>query len=227
MPDTNATEVKMEQHQLRLSVKTNFIFSPIDPGQLQEGLVKRGYEALPLRASQIAAGRIDVIGSIARKKDNEVTFDSNRQVIGVNGASPAETLSSFNDIYQIIAEELHIDLSGSSVRFYETIVDYVLATGRNPRQVLGELSSLRDLSNRISSAVGVDVSLFGFRVGSKDVVPNREEWLDIKFEPIIAKADKEYFMQIVFRSPEKDRVSNFLGSIENTVKTLIQLLESA
>jgi len=73
----------------------------------------------------------------------------------------------------------------------------------------------------------VDISLFGFRVGSKGASSNWEEWMDIGIEPVIVKSDRTCLVRVVYRSKDKMKAKSFLGQIENTLRQLMELLEKA
>jgi hypothetical protein len=212
--------------RLSLNLKANYILFPIDYADLMDSLVKRGYKPQQAQPSPTPFGiiRIEPVGPIARKDNNAIIFDPDRQVVGVSGGSVKEVIQTFNDLEQIISEGLQIDIS-SFVRFYETLAEYQLFTDRNPRQVLESIPGLNDLSSKISSVIGVDVSTFGFRMGSKGMDPNQEEWMDIRVEPVVTKADKAYYLSVVYRSRDKEKVKGFLSSLEDILTQLVGLLE--
>jgi len=49
--------------------------------------------------------------------------------------------------------------------------------------------------------------------------------MDIRIEPLFIKADRAYFLSIVYRSRDRDNVSKFFESQENLIKELVGLLE--
>ena len=211
--------------RLRLSFRTDFIIFPIDYGDLRDSLVKHGYVPIaPPPTTQAVGVRLGAIGQIARKGDNSITFDPDRQIIGVDGVLTTEVIQVFDDLEQILIEELKIDLP-NSVRFFETLSEYRLITNKNPRNVFDKFPMMTDILDRISTVIGVDVSPFGFRVGSRGVVPNQEEWMDIRIEPVVVRADSEYYIYPVYRSRDKEKVKKFLVSLEDILLKIVGILE--
>src|SRR5437899_6965889 len=143
--------------------------------------------------------RLGIVGVLAQKGENLVTFDPDRQIIAVDGVSAMDVLSSFKEIEEIIREEIQVDIS-DSVRFYEIISEHQITTNKSPKKVLENLPGLSELSAKISGFIGVDVSPFGLRLGSRGKNPNQEEWMDIRVEPVIVKADSQYYVAVVYRS---------------------------
>ena len=138
--------------------------------------------------------------------------------------SPIEVVKTFNEIEEIINEELKIDIS-NSVQFYEFISEYQMLSDKNPRIVLENINGLMELSNIITSMIGIEVSPFGLRFGSKGILPHQVEWFDLRVEPLIKRADDQYFFSIVYRSRDENNVKEFLRSLEDTQLKIQSLLE--
>ena len=49
--------------------------------------------------------------------------------------------------------------------------------------------------------------------------------MDIRIEPVVVRADTEYYIYPVYRSREKEKVKNFLSSLEDTLVKIVGILE--
>ncbi len=228
MPETARAPASSTLTPIRvsLSARTDFIFFPIDYGDLINYLTKRGYVAATRTPPARGGVKIGVAGYIAQKGDNAVVFDPDKQVIGIEGTSPIDVAQAYEELEEIIVQDLKTELA-TSTKFYETISDSNVVSDRNPRKVLESLPGVADLSKRMSAAIGVEISPFGFRMGSRGLVPNQEEWMDIRVEPVTVRADSTYYVAIVYRSQSREKVKTFVESSGKIIPQIVRVIEGS
>ena len=217
-------ELDIKPIGIRMSVRTDFIFYPIDSNDFAQIIKTKGYD---LREMPQVMGpiRIEVPGQMAEKEGNQVILDTNRQILAVDGQNPEAIISIFNELENIIKEDMKINYS-DDVKFYETVMDYHIYTDKNPRKVIEEASKQDEIAEAFSEILKNPVSPFTFRFASKNHLPNSPEWIDVRVEPFVRRADKVYSFNLVYRSIDGEKVKNMLESAEDIIKRLIQKIHS-
>ena len=120
--------------RIRLSLRTDYIFYPIDSNEFAKAIEKYGFE-IKSPPQQVSGIILELAGKLAEKEGNNISLDTNRQLLGVDGDDPRKVIDIFNELEKIIKNDMGIDFS-NSVKFYEAIMDYHIYTKNNPRQII-------------------------------------------------------------------------------------------
>jgi len=169
--------------------------------------------------------RVEFPGHLAEKDGNQVILDTNRQILAVDGQDPETIISIFSELEEIINEEMNIEY-GDNIRFYETVVDYHVYTEKNPRTIIEKASRHDETAEAFTDMLGKPVSLFTLRYASKGTLPNSPEWIDVRLEPFVRRADKVYSFNLVHRSLNRDSVKDTLANVEIMIKKLVEKIQS-
>jgi hypothetical protein len=207
-----------------MSIRTDFIFYPIDSNDFAQIIKTKGYE-LKEALQAIGPIRLEIPGQLADKEGNQVILDTNMQILAVDGNNPKAILSIFNELENIIKEDMKINYY-DNIKFYETVIDYHVYTENNPRKVIEEASQQDKIAEAFSEILNHPVSLFTLRFASKNNLPNNPEWIDVRLEPFVRRADKVYAFNLVYRSVDGKSVKTMLESVEDTIIHLIQEIHS-
>lgn len=209
--------------RVRLSLRTDYIFYPVDSSDFAKAIERHGYE---IKSPPQAMGpiRLEITGQLAEKEGNNVILDTNRQILGVEGDDPKETTETFNELEEIIRNELKIDYS-DSIKFYETIIDYHIYSPNNPRKIIENIYKESKYAEVFSSIVNKDVSPFTIRYASKGISPDSPEWMDFRIEPFVRRANKVYAFNLVYRSEDGAEVKKTLQSIQEIMEKIITEIE--
>jgi len=208
---------------VRLSLRTDYIFYPVDSSDFAKAIERHGYE---IKSPPQAMGplRLEITGQLAEKEGNNVILDTNRQILGVEGDDPKETTETFNELEEIIRNELKIDYS-DSIKFYETIIDYHIYSPNNPRKIIENIYEESKYAEVFSSIVNKDVSPFTIRYASKGISPDSPEWMDFRIEPFVRRANKVYAFNLVYRSEDGAEVKKTLQSIQEIMEKMVTEIE--
>ena len=208
---------------MRLSLRTDYIFYPVDSSDFAKAIERHGYE---IKSPPQAMGplRLEITGQLAEKEGNNVILDTNRQILGVEGDDPKETTETFNELEEIIRNELKIDYS-DSIKFYETIIDYHIYSPNNPRKIIENIYEESKYAEVFSSIVNKDVSPFTIRYASKGISPDSPEWMDFRIEPFVRRANKVYAFNLVYRSEDGAEVKKTLQSIQEIMEKMVTEIE--
>lgn len=208
--------------RIRLSLKTDYIFYPIDSDDFSKAIGRFGYEKKSLPQT-IGPLRLEIPGHLAEKEGNNVVLDTNRQILGVDGDNPEKIIEVFEELEDIIKNKLMIDYS-DSIKFYETIIDYHIFSPNNPREVIENIYEDTQLASIFSSIVGKEVFPFTLRYASRGT-PDSTQWMDIRIEPFVRRATKIYAFNLIFRSENGDEVKKTLMSIKEIMEKTVTKLE--
>jgi len=209
--------------RVRLSLRTDYIFYPVDSIDFAKAIERHGYE---IKSPPQAMGplRLEITGQLAEKEGNNVILDTNRQILGVEGDDPKEITETFNELEEIIRNELKIDYS-DSIKFYETIIDYHIYSPNNPRKIIENIYEESKYAEVFSSIVNKDVSPFTIRYASKGISPDSPEWMDFRIEPFVRRANKVYAFNLVYRSEDGEEVKKTLQSIQEIMEKIVKEIE--
>jgi len=208
---------------VRLSLRTDYIFYPIDSDDFAKAVERYGYE-LKSPPQTMSPIRLEIPGQLAEKEGNNVILDTNRQILGVEGDDPNKIIEIFNELEEIIRNELKIDFS-DSIKFYETIIDYHIYSPNNPRKIIEKIYEESNYSKVFSSIVKKDVSPFTIRYASRGISPDSPEWMDFRIEPFVRRANKVYAFNLVYRSEDGAEVKKTLQSIQEIMEKMIIEIE--
>lgn len=209
--------------RIRLSLRTDYIFYPIDSNDFAKVIERHGYE-LKSPPQTMGPFVLEIPGQMAEKEGNKVVLDTNRQILGVDGDNPEKIIEVFNELEEIIKNELNIDYTDST-KFYETIIDYHIYSFNNPREVIENVLEDTNLSQAFSTIVGKEVSPFTLRYASKGISPDSAEWMDVRIEPFVRRSNKVYAFNLVYRCENGEEVKTKLQSIREIMENLINELE--
>jgi len=208
--------------RIRLSLKTDYIFYPIDSDDLAKAIGPQGFEVKS--APQIMGPlRLEIPGHLAEKEGNNVILNTNQQILGVEGDNPESIIEVFEEIENIIQNQLLIDYS-ESIKFYETIIDYHILSPNDPREIIENIYENTELADNISAIVGEDVFPFTLRYASGGS-PDSAHWMDIRIEPFVRRSNKIYAFNLIFRSENGEDVKLTLKSIEDIMEKMVTELE--
>jgi len=219
---------KMETHpspikHFKISCRYNNVLSIFDAYELSNLLRRLGYDIVkPLPPPRYGV-RVGFSGIIAQKQGRVlVDGNSDKGVIGVFSRDPLLAIREFIDIEEAIKKDIRIDLKPY---FYEVLVEAEVYTDENPLKVLSNIGEKTSIIKDLSKVVK-NISLFGLRLSRKNQNPDSVEWLDIQVLPSVVRADKAYFISIVYRSKDRENVANFGEKILEYITGLINCIES-
>jgi hypothetical protein len=210
-----------------LTLRTNFVLFPIDSIDLITALAQRGFAPAPQRRNIPEAPfgtTFDLSGVIARRGGVSIGLDGNVQLLNASGSNPSEVASAFNDLINIVRQNLGIN-PDTNLRFYECTSTIYAQSGNNPLQNLNNIGSGETLS-RFGTILNLDVRTYSLHIGSPSDTVNRPDWFDMNIHPVSNKSNSTYGILTVFRRSVMDEVMEFLSHIEERVREIIRTIEN-
>jgi len=227
MPSVEEKKVlDLQNMNVRLSIRFNFVLFPFDVSELLEHLGQSGYfPTVPLPPKFVGQVRLNYKGKIAQKGAIEVEINDDRGVIAVASTVPGLTIQGFNEVLQIVKDKLGVDLMGQA-DFYEMMASFEVKTGKNALETMVRFNEKNGGFAEIGKIIGQEVSGFTLRIVRKDAVPSSSEWMDMTIEPNIIKSSTSYKVLLVFRSKEKSKVDGFIQSFGENLSRIFETIEA-
>jgi len=228
---TIAQEDKQQRNfknlSIRFSIRFNFLLFPFNIVELVEQLAKAGYTLTIPPPPKITAKniRLSAKGNIAQKGDAIIDLDDERGVLGSTSSSPVFTLESFNEVLQLIEDNLDVDLDEVAA-FYELIAHVSIETDKNPLEKMEQISEKSKHIKQFDKILHENISDYTLRLVPRGRVPNQTEWFDITIEPDVIKATSNYRVSVIYRSKDKAKVQNFTQDLIQNLTSIIDIIES-
>jgi hypothetical protein len=220
----NASFYEFKPIRIRLSLRTDYIFYPIDSDIFSKTIERFGFK-IKNRPQIMGPLILEIQGQIAEKEDTLIGLDTNTQLLTVDGQNPQKIVEIFEELEDIIKNELKIDYS-KSIKFFETIVDYNIFSEHNPRIMIEKIPVDTKLSTEFSKIVGKEVSPFTIRYASKGISPDSAEWMDFRIEPLVRRSDRVYTFNLVHREKDISNVKRTLININKIMDNILKQIES-
>ncbi len=209
---------------VRVTASLTPVIFPIDIGNLTRTLKKRGYEST-MQVPPVSIGlRMGGAGTLARKGDIAITADSERRFIGIDGTSPNDVLSSFEELTEVIKNDLWVDVHGKAA-YYEAIIRMNVLGRGNPTEVVGRFFQDLGTVKSLETIIGEATSLFTIRLVAKGKLTGDQEWFEIRIEPDVARPDSTYMIEIVYRKSEYGPVRDFVSTIDQKIDEILDKME--
>lgn len=209
---------------VRMSVSLAPVIFPIDFADLAQALKKKQYEII-VEAPRAGIGqRVGGAGVIAKKGDVSIVADSERRFVGVDGRSPKDVSYSFEELTQILKDELWVDVH-AQVAFYEVIMRLNVLARSNPTKAIAEFFEDLVGIQVLDSIIGERTSLFTIRLVPKDKLPSGNEWFDIRLEPDVSRPEQAMMVEIIYRKASYEDVRDFINTADQKIEAILDRLE--
>lgn len=209
---------------VRMTVSLTPVIFPLDFADLAQALKNKGYDVTVELPPAGVGRRVGGAGTIAKKGEVSVAADSDRRFVGVDGRSPKDVLSSFEELTQVLKGELWIDVHAQAA-YYEVIMRLNVLAHGNPTETIGRFFQSLESVQFLESIIGEPASLFTIRLIPKGKLPGDTEWFDIRIEPDVSRPKSAFMVEVVYRKANYKQVEDFLNTIEQKIDTILNKLE--
>ena len=208
----------------RITVSLTPVIFPFDFADLAQTLKDKGYSVTVELPPAGIGGRVGGAGTIAKRGDVSIIADSGRRFIGVDGKSPMDVVSSFEELTQILKDELWVDVQAQSA-YYEFIARLnVLAHGNAVLAAGKFFQNLKGVQS-LASIIGESASLFTIRLIPTGELPGDKEWFDIRIEPDVSRPENAFIVEIVYRKTSYNQVKGFVDTIDQKIDAILDEVE--
>jgi len=143
--------------------------------------------------------------------------DSDGLIIGVSTRRPKECINEFLVIEKAIVSRIE---ALKQVHFYELLAELEVESSVEPLEFMRRISINNKLMELLSNVLGEKLYTFGYRLTKEGVLPYESEWLDIEIIPSFARPRSAFYISIVYRSRDREKVLEKSKNIEKMVTVL-------
>lgn len=223
-------ENKNNKHEIirpfkyRLAIIHKMLFHPFVYPDLEISLKVRKYSLTRRQTSTImpAGDRTYIDGFIATKDDCIIQTDSEKKLIAIEGDNTEKIIQITEDLLLMSKEDFDISLN-TDTDYAELTVNYVVDTGKNPMNIFDKFKTKR--FDRFSELLEYDTTLFGIRL-VPNLPPYSRYWHDIEIRPRLTRPNKEYYVSVIYRSEDIEKVINFTKRVDTVILTIIEEIEN-
>lgn len=204
----------------KLSMVHKLTFHPFVYPDIAISLRKRNY--LLQEIPTITGARAYVDGFIATKDKCLIETDNGRKTIAVEGNNKEKIIEIMKDLVLMSQEEFGMNIR-NDIYYMETVANFILSTNRSPMDVFSKFKL--PFFDGLPKILGTDSMLFGVRLSPATGLPSSKEWYDIEIIPRFTKSDKEYYISIIYRSEDIEKVLEFGKRIDHVIISIINFIE--
>lgn len=220
-------DFKVTSRRNKISVRYQFVIFPFGTEELLNSIAKTnlGYVLSPRPKTPIPMGAtLDWSGTIGKKGNVLLSFDSLTQLIGVDGAQIEECGNVFSEVIDIIKTTMEPEID-NNIFFYESVSNYTIETGKSPLEVLGKIKPEGKTYEVISEILQQPVASYSLHLFSPEKKVQSTEWFDFRILPVTLKSEKVYDVTVVRRSKDKSTVDKFLSNLEEFIRKIFAEIE--
>ncbi|MDI6810407.1 MAG: hypothetical protein QMD80_01785 [archaeon] len=217
-------EMEIKPQKYRLAVVFRTVFFPFTYPELIDSVKKRGYGVPPSPRPIPSGPRIYAGGHIATKEGCTVEVKDERQLIASEGTQVEDVIKSFNDVMDISREDFHVDLE-RDVHYFELTSELIVKSDESPIENIERF--MGDRYKVFDEIMGNESSAYTIRIVPKGLIPSHKIWFDITIEPRVTMAEREYYVNIVYRDEKIDNVLTFARDVNSKILSLISKIGEA
>jgi len=211
----------------RLSARLGGVFFPLDLYDLAAEVSRLGYnlkgsmppkQPTPLSVTGGAANPFAVREGIA------IDVDTNRRIIGTTGVPLQNLVSSYQEIFDIFNR-----LGGpeATAEFHEFAARFRVDCQNSPAQSLAKAFLDAPIVKEMGQRLGLDMSLFGFRLRDSHTISIDPEYFEIQVEPNILLPNKILMATMIYRSEKLSDVVGKCAELAGKVEGLLSQITSS
>lgn len=221
-------DFKITLKRTKLSARYRYIIFPFTSGEFQNALARTNLDYIIAPPPQVPppplGAILDWAGSVAKKGNIMLEFDSLPQIIRTQGSDPIETVNVFSEVLDIVITSLEPTID-EYAHFYEFISNYSIEIGKNPLEILGKIKPEGGLNEKIKDIIQEPVSAFSFHVCSPSEKIENSNWFDLNIRPTTRRSDKTFDVVTVYRNKDKSKVEKFVSNYDDNIRRVFNELK--
>jgi hypothetical protein len=210
--------------QLTLSIRFASFLFPFDALEFVRLLEQNGFVLDEKFANAPFGARIEVSGFVARRANTSVRIETERQVLAVHSADPIVAIDVMTTLENLISKELGVDIEKRTVH-HEFVANAILTAHRNPMAAWAKHFGCDPIFRQVSDMLGLQVVPYGMKFAGADMIPDSSNWLEIEIAPAVNSPTDKHFLQLVYRSANREEVFEFMRKLSRFLGQLQRVVE--
>ena len=222
-------DFKITSRRNKITVRYQYVIFPFGTEELLNNLARTnsGYVLAPPPKTPVGrpmGATLDWSGTIGKKGNVLLSFDSISQIIGVDGTQIEECVNVFSEVLDIIKTTMEPEFDNHAI-FYESVSNFSIETGNNPLQVIGKIKPEGKTYDVLSKIFQESIATYSLHLFSPDKKIESTDWFDFKIQPVTLKSEKVYDVMVVNRNKDKSNVDKFLSNLEESIRNVFVEIE--
>ncbi len=213
--------MKIVPQKYRIAFVLNTLYYPFTYPEILKSLKSRGYAILASAPPKpfLNGARNYVSGYIASKSGCFIELNDDRKIIAVEADSIDHIVSSAKDIIDLSMADFQLSMA-EDMDYVELFSAAVVSDSGNPAEAIRRFSG--DQYSKFDEIMGVESSGYSIRIVPRNSLPVNKDWFDISITPRFSTADREYYVEVVFRREKNiDDVLDFTAQLETKMSAII------
>lgn len=213
--------MEIKPQKIRIASVLNSLFFPFTFPDVIESLKKRGF-SIPSLPESIPTGQKAYLGGhIAAKKDCLVELNPDKNLVAVDSFSN-NINSIMQELLSIATTDFHVNLA-EELDYSELTGHYIVMSDNNP------LESIRKLRcehfDKFNEIFDVETTPYNLSIVPEGLTPMNRNWFEVRIEPRITMPSHSYYIIVVYRNKNHEKVMNFSQNINSNITSLIESIE--
>jgi hypothetical protein len=213
--------------KLTLSSVYKFAYFPFSIQELAEALPGFGFTIVSPDnvGRQRFGGRLNLpTPLVAYRGPIEFNLTVSGQAISIRASDFRTAHDGLKEIEEFLLSELQFD-SVHDAAYHQGHLQGSVAVESNPVSTWRHLSEQNELFLGIATVIGQPVQSYGIRLTSPGQNPNAYDWLDIRLEPDVQSAERQYMYDFLCRNTDQKSAFSLAKQAEEIVRRLVQFVE--
>lgn len=217
--------MRVEPQRYRLSFVLSSVFFPFREPNFSDILKEKGYTlGRTVPPIFLSGERAYISGRIAIKDKCVVDVDANRRLVASEGRSSGKVIDVIEELMTIARRNFRVNFK-KELDYLELIANLIVTSEKNPLRSMAKFSKERASLKGFDEILGVNTSFYGITIAPEGVSPNKPKWFDIRISPHVIAPSREYYVYVVFRDQEVERVLDFARQVDAKMMELIKEIE--
>jgi hypothetical protein len=220
MDKTEKKGLDLRWVSLRLVERFMNVLYPLDIPILLRLLPNIGY-VVP---KKVFKGIVEPGEALAIKGNMELVLNQDNKTLGVQGRDISEVVEGFNELRNFWTEELNPS-PVAETHYIELGGEGIVMSNTNATGVFNDFWNRFEIMQKLSKIIGFDVTNYGLHLATRNTDPNNTEWFDLRIQPQVISSANKYYINIVWRSRDMDKVLNGFTKLNDMIGALIKEVE--
>lgn len=217
--------MKVEPQRYRLSFVLSSVFFPLTEPDFSDILKEKGYTLGRTVPPLFPAGeRAYITGRIAIKDNCVVDVDADRKLVASEGRSSKKVIDVMEELMSITRRNFRVNFK-KELRYLELIANLIITSEKNPLRIMTKFSKERASLKGFDEILGTKTSFYGISIVPEGLLPNSPKWFDIRISPHVTAFSRKYYVSVVFRDKEVEKVLDFSRQVDTKMMKLVKEIE--
>jgi hypothetical protein len=211
----------------RLAVRLGGVSFPLDLYDLAAEVTRLGFNltrAMPPKQPVLLSIAGGLANPFASRGDIVLDVDTNKRIFGATGVPLQNLVRTYQEIFSIFNRLIG---SEPNVQFHEFVARFRVDCNNSPAQSLAKAFLDTPTIKEIGQKLGVDLSVFGFRLRDSHTLSIDSEYFEFQVEPSILLPNKILMAAMIYRSEKFSDVVDKCGDLASKAEELLSQITSS